>query len=96
MSKNIIYVCAVLQLQGLRKKPFESGEVVVAENFPAGHFEKLIASGHITPKEVDTTEADKAAAEAAALAEKEAADKAAAEAEAAALELAEGKGKPKK
>lgn len=95
MSKNIIYVCAVLQLQGLRKKPFESGEVVVAENFPAEHFEKLIASGHITPKDVDTTEADKAAAEeAAALAEKEAADKAAAEA--AALEVAEGKGKPKK
>lgn len=98
MSKKIIYICAVLQLQGVRKKPFEAGEEVVAENFPAEHFEKLIESGHIAPKEieVDTTAAD---AEAKAAADKAAAEAAAAaEAEAAALASAaaeEGKGKKK-
>lgn len=50
MNKKIIYICAVIQLQGIRKKPFESGEVVVPSNFPAEHFEKLIASGHIKEK----------------------------------------------
>lgn len=50
MSKKAIYICAVLQLQGIRKQPFEAGEVVVPENFPAEHFEKLIASGHIKEK----------------------------------------------
>lgn len=44
------YIVAVLMLQGIRKKPFESGDVVVPENFPAGQFETLIEKGYIAEK----------------------------------------------
>lgn len=48
-----VYIVAVLMLQGLRKKPFESGEEVVAENFSAENFDKLIAGGYIKEKPKD-------------------------------------------
>ena len=50
MSKKVIYICAVLMLQGIRKKPFESGEEVTPENFPAEHFDKLLKDGFIKEK----------------------------------------------
>lgn len=90
MSKKIIYICAVLQLQGLRKKPFESGEEVKPENFPAEHFEKLIAGGFIKekPEETDEEKAKREASESAA-----AAESAALEAASKAEEEAAGKAK---
>lgn len=101
MSKKVIYICAVLMLQGIRKKPFESGEEVTPENFPAEHFDKLVKDGFIKEKPAEVVveesadeKAKREADELAAAAEKEAADKAVADA--AALEAAEGKGKPKK
>jgi hypothetical protein len=57
MSKKVIYICAVLMLQGIRKKPFESGEEVTPENFPAEHFDKLVREGFIVEKPEETNEA---------------------------------------
>lgn len=71
MSKKVIYICAVLMLQGIRKKPFESGEEVTPENFPAEHFDKLVREGFIVekPEETDEAKAKREASEAAAAAE---------------------------
>lgn len=81
MSKKIIYICAVLQLQGIRKQPFEAGEKVTPDNFPVGNFDELLKKGYI--KESEQTDED-AKAEAEALAAAEAEAKAKEKAEAAA------------
>lgn len=67
------YIVAVLMLQGIRKQPFESGEVVTPDNFPSGQFEALIEKGFIKEKP-DETDEEKAKREA-----KEAEEAAAAE-----------------